>query len=174
MAYSGSHEPTKFGERESGNVLLVEIDDRGSAPTIVKLPSGGLTWRQIEADVRESGDLLRLRESIEQMDGPEATLLDIRVAGVLHPQDHSEAARIREIVQSRFLFGRIDDSGLSPHPEDDSWLANVPAGVLREAAQRLRELSEPAFAGERPEGATPEVATRALMELYALVNEVDS
>ncbi len=29
MAYAGTHETTKFGERDSGNVLLVEIADRG-------------------------------------------------------------------------------------------------------------------------------------------------
>ena len=34
MAYSGTHETTKFGERESGNCLLVEIPARGKPPTL--------------------------------------------------------------------------------------------------------------------------------------------
>jgi hypothetical protein len=174
MAYSGTHETTGFGERDSGNVLLVEIAERGGPPKVDKLRTGRLAWRQIELDVRELGDVARLRDSIEQMGNPASTLLDVRLAGVLHPEEHAEPRRVREILQSRFFFGRVDDCRLLPQPQDDNWLVNVPVGVLREAAQRLRALSDPRFAGERPGYATPEVAARALVELYALVSEADS
>jgi hypothetical protein len=50
-------------------------------------------------------------------------------------------------------------------------IAGLPAGALREAATKLRELADPAYAGPRPEGASPEVACGALLELYALASE---
>ena len=59
-----------------------------------------------------------------------------------------------------------------PSPEDENWVTNLPHGTLRNTATRLRELADPQFHGERPEGATTEVASRALLELYALVTEV--
>ena len=34
MAYSGTHEPTKFGERDSGNIPKITIDERGAVPHI--------------------------------------------------------------------------------------------------------------------------------------------
>jgi hypothetical protein len=43
MAYSGTHEPTKLGERDSGNVLLVEVQAPGAPPQLETIPTGGLT-----------------------------------------------------------------------------------------------------------------------------------
>jgi hypothetical protein len=171
MAYSGTHETTKFGERDSGNALIVEIAAPGAAPVITPVRTGRLAWPVIEEELRQPGDLARLRERVEALENPSATLLDVRVAGLLSAQDHDELARIEEILASRFLFGRIDPTRLRPSPTDDSWIAGLPAGALREAATKLRELADPAYAGPRPEGAAPDVACGALLELYALASE---
>jgi DNA repair exonuclease SbcCD nuclease subunit len=171
MAYSGTHETTKFGERDSGNALIVEIAEPGSAPVITPIRTGGLVWRVIEEVLREAGDLARLRERIEALENPRAMLLDLRVEGLLSAQDRDELARIEEILTSRFLFARVDSMHVRPSPSDDSWIAGLPAGALREAATNLRELADPAYAGLRPEDASPEVACRALLELYALASE---
>lgn len=171
MAYSGTHETTKFGERDSGNVLLVEIEKRGDSPKMTSIRSGGLTWESLEEDIGEAGDLARLRERIETIPDPDSTLLDISLTGVLHSEEHDQVARIDEIVRSRFLYGRIDHSQLLPRPTDDNWLNDVPVGVMREVAERLRALGDPAKA-DRPEYATPEVAARAMIELYRMIHEV--
>ena len=81
-------------------------------------------------------------------------------------------ARIEELAEARFLYHRIDAAGLFPAPEDDRWLAEFPDGPLKEAARRLLRLADPAAVDGRPEGATPEVAARALGELYAMFREV--
>ncbi len=171
MAYSGTHETTKFGERDSGNVLIVEISEPGAAPVITPIRTGGLAWLVIEEELRQPGDLARLREQVEALENPGTTLLDLRVEGLLSAQDRDELARIEEILASRFLFARIDATALRPSPSDDSWIAGLPAGALREAATKLRELADPAYTGLRQEGASPDVACRALLELYALASE---
>ena len=170
-AYSGTHETTKFGERDSGNALIVEIAEPGAPPIVTRIRTGGLTWQVIEEEVRQPGDLANLRERLEALESPAATLLELRVDGLLSAQDRDELARIEEILASRFLFARIDSTHLQPSPSDDNWIAGLPAGTLREAATKLRELADPAYAGPRPEGASPEVACRALLELYALASE---
>jgi hypothetical protein len=125
----------------------------------------------IEEDLREPGDLARLRERIEALENPSAMLLDLRITGLLSAQDRDELQRIEEITASRFVFGRVDQTRVRPSPSDDAWIAGVAAGALREAATRLRELADPAYAGPRADGASPGVACRALLELYALASE---
>jgi len=172
MGYSGTHETTKFGERDSGNVLLVEIPERAAPPQVTSIHTGGMTWQTIEREIREPGDLARVRQEIEDLDSPGSTLVEVRLRGVLHPQDQAELRRLDELTAARFLFGCIDASALAPRPQDDDWLKTLPPGPLREAATRLQGWSDPAVAAGRPDYATPAVATRALLELYAMLNEV--
>ena len=82
MAYSGTHETTKFGERDSGNALIMEIAEPGAAPVITRIRTGGLAWRVIEEEVRQPGDLANLREHLEALESPAATLLELRVWGL--------------------------------------------------------------------------------------------
>lgn len=170
MAYSGTHEPTGFGERDSGNALVVEIASAGAIPAITPVRTGRLNWSVIEAELREPGDLPRLREMIEALGQAATTLLDVRVGGLLASADRDELMRLEQILASRFLHGRADASGLRPSPGDASWAAGLPAGVVRDAAERLQELADPGYQGARPAGVTPEIASRALLELYALVS----
>jgi DNA repair exonuclease len=169
MAYSGTHETTKFGERDSGNVLIVDIPSAGAAPVITTVHTGGLTWRALDADIRDRGDLKRLREEIEDIENPPSVLIELCIRGLLSAEDRGEFVHIGEILNSRFLYNHVDTPCVHPSPEDESWVASLPPGVIREAGARLRELADPGFSGERPVGASAEVASRALMELYALV-----
>jgi DNA repair exonuclease SbcCD nuclease subunit len=173
MAYSGTHETTKFGERDSGNALLVEIAGRGCSPQLTSLPTGGLTWETIDEEIRDEGDLPRFRETIETRRGAEHTLLDVRLRGLLHQGSQAELLRIDELVRARFLYARIDHSGLLLPPDDDSWLAEIPIGTLRDVAQQLHAISQDQAGIERPDYATPEVATRAMLELYRIIREVN-
>jgi len=174
MAYSGTHETTKFGERDSGNVLIVEIPDAEAMPIVRPVKVGQLEWKSRSADLRQPGDLTQLLREIELMENPTSQLLDLQVTGILSANEYEEIHRIQEIVSSRFIYGRVDVSRIRPSPQDESWLANLPTGIIREAGELLQQMAEPSFEGERSKGATTEVASRALMELYAIVTEVTS
>ena len=171
MAYSGTHETTKFGERDSGNALIIEIAAPGTPAVVTPVPTGGLSWIVVEEELRLPGDLARVRERIGAIQNPASTLVELRIFGLIGAEDRDEVARLREILASRFLWNRVEASRLRPAPGDENWLASLPAGVLRESGARLRDLADPAYAGRRPEGATPEVAARALLELYAHLGE---
>ena len=168
MAYSGTHETSKFGERDSGNVLIVEVEAPGAKPKMTAVRTGELSWHSLSTEVREVGDLARLRQQIEKMDSPENTLIDLTLTGLLHAEEQNELSHIQEILGSRFLHGHMDASKLLPSPDDDSWVSALPPGIVREAATRLRAVA----AAEHTHEAPPEIAARALMELYAIAREV--
>lgn len=167
LAYSGTHETTRFGERASGNVLVVDIATAGSPPAIEEIRTGGLRWEVISAKLRSGDEIGSVLRTIESLDRPASTLLTVRLEGVLPAAAREELKRIEEIVSSRFLFGRLEAQDLRPSPEDDSWLAGLPAGVIRDTADKLRRLAAAGGAGERGK-----IAARALLELYAIAGEV--
>jgi len=172
MAYAGTHETTKFGERDSGSVLLVDVGSPKAAPQIEQVRTGLLRWEIRECELRGAGELEDLRRWIEQLEQPENVLLDVRLAGVFQQADLALLKRVGEIAQARLLFARWDDTKLRPAPEHATWWQGMPSGPVRQAAERLYQLSDPAFAGTRPEGGSAETAARALMELFALSEEV--
>ncbi len=164
MAYSGTHEPTRFGERDSGNVLVVEIPARGEPPEVSRVPTGVLGWEKIERTVQAPEDLEALVGEIETRDGADKTLLWVVLRGLLPPGAGHWLQRIEELLQARFLHGRLDDTGLLPSPGDEAWIDALPAGYLREAAARLRDR---ALAGDGG-GGEAEIARLALLELFAI------
>jgi predicted phosphodiesterase len=186
MAYSGTHETTRFGERDSGNVLLVEIappaatraDGRGgrpsAAPRVTPLRTGGLQWITHTGQIGRQGDLARIRALVEGVENPQTALIEVRLLGLLPASDGAELGRLAQVLESRFLYQRLDTEGLHPAPEDDNWLEGLPHGALREAALQLREMADfdrAAAAGRASAGVSPRVAAQALLELYALAQE---
>jgi DNA repair exonuclease SbcCD nuclease subunit len=171
LAYSGTHETTKFGERESGQAVLVEIAARGAPPKLTPLRTGGLVWLSEEEQLAAPGDLARVLARIEALPQPQTTLLSLSLRGVLYPDEQRALGRIREICASRLRYYRLDESGLYP-PPDEAWLDSLPAGLVRDVACELRSLAEPGAPRPGRDYATPEVARAALVELFRLCQEV--
>jgi len=161
MAYCGTHEPTGFGERQSGFVLLVEIARPGAPPDVQPYQTGRLRWHQEECSVTGDKDLELLVDKILQWQRPEETLLSVKLEGLLSPNSGAYLDRIEELLKARFFWGELDTTRLRVVPQDQEWIDKLPAGMLREVAARLLQLADPACTN-RPDGATPEVAAMAL------------
>jgi len=161
MAYSGTPETTKFGEADSGYVLLVDIEARGARPHIEKRRTGELEWWNLDSEIREVGDLERLKKTVKQRRNSCITLVKLRLTGVLFAVDSRTLEELPDVLSERFLCSQVDDGGLIPAPEDDSWINNLPDGSIREAAERLKRNSQD----------EKNIAARhALLELYRLAN----
>jgi len=158
LAYSGTHETTKFGESNSGNVLLVEIDGPGAPPHIEAIRTGGLSWYQYIEEVTAPADVIRIRRTVEALENPAQALVDIRLRGALSSEGLEEVASIEEILTTRFTYGRVDRSRLSLAPTDTSWIETLPAGPVRAVASRLLARTDAA-------------GREALMTLYAITRE---
>ncbi len=167
MAYSGTPEPTKFGERESGFVLVVEIPAAGAAPRLKSVATAGLAWLVIEEELREAGDLRRVRRKIEEVPEPKSTLIEVRLAGILPAAGEAELRRMAAEIEERFLFARVNRERLLSPPDGEGWIESLPAGYLRRAAEKLRQRT---LQG----GDASAVARRALLELYAMSAEAST
>jgi DNA repair exonuclease SbcCD nuclease subunit len=163
MAYSGTHESTKFGERASGNVLLIKIENRGAEPEVESLRTGQLTWQTLEVTLDHEGALEKVISEVNGIEDPEKTLIRVRLGGILYSTDRPLLRSLEEVLTTRFLFGSLDSAQLIPAPEDDTWIETLPAGPIRETANELREL---AINGRDDAGKA--VATQALIQLFEL------
>lgn len=155
MAYCGTHETTKFGERDSGNVLRVRIE--GGRVTVEPVRTGTLDWVTIDEAVQAPGDVAAVRDRVAKL--ADGALVRVAVRGLLHA-DEAEMVRQLEEMGERFTVYSLDTSGLRPAAEE-GWEDGLPAGALRQAARRLRQ--------EASEGS--EAAAEALLELQALAAE---
>lgn len=166
IAYSGTHETTGFDERNSGYALVVEISEPESPPRTTPVRTGGLTWRTVSKEILVPKDMENLKKDLEATVTPGRTILDLTLSGLLHPDMQEELEGITDMVKSTFLFGQTKVN-LRPSPIDDSWVHDLPPGVIRGAAERLWKMATDP--GPRD---NPGVATRALLELYSISHEV--
>jgi DNA repair exonuclease SbcCD nuclease subunit len=164
MGYSGTPEPTRFGEPNSGNILLVNISEPGAVPAVRTVRTAELTWLQIDEKITGAGQLADIARRLSRNADPAHALLEVTLSGLLFQRDRDELARIEKAC-SRFLFARIKKDQLRPAPDDSDWIQQLPNGIIRESSERLRQLAAtPGEAGED--------ATQALLELYAIAEEV--
>ncbi len=169
MAYCGTHETTKFGERDSGNVVLVEIAERGSVPELKPIRSGGLRWLDWEVSVGSKEDLKALRQRLDGEAEPQDCLLRLRVSGCL-PSDGFEALQeIEEVLAAQYLVGALDRSQLRASPEESAWVDALPEGPFQAVGRHLLE----AMASAQDHRET-QVTKEALLTLFELQEKARS
>lgn len=105
MAYSGTHETTKFGERDSGNLLIVEVEARGALPKIQSVPTGQLNWHSADLTLDRDHAIEQAFEILAKVENPSESLVRLRLSGLLRAADRDRLAELEEILQARFLFG---------------------------------------------------------------------
>ncbi len=177
--YSGTHEQASFGERDSGNVLLVEIGGPGQAPVVSKPRTGRFIWRQEEFEIRDDSSIATLRDRVQKMDNPQGSLVRIVLKGVVAPALHKETVRALDEARPRFYSLEVDDSGLITSL-DTLDVTSLPSGLMRKVASRLLgyatgEVTEPPvgwtfappYRKENAMDVPPGAARRALELLYA-------
>jgi DNA repair exonuclease SbcCD nuclease subunit len=157
LAYPGTHETTKFGERDSGNALEVRLT-RGCAPEIVVHATGRLQWIDRVVELSEDDAVARLRAELDAIERPERTLLRLSLSGLLGKDGFAQLSELCDAAETRFLSARIEREAILPRPDSTAgWLAALPDGIARRVGERLL-----ADAAESP------VAREALARLVAL------
>jgi len=112
--YAGSPEPDDFDQRESGNVLLVEIDGPGQPPRVELLKTGFYSWQRIETVASSPSAPDQLQAALSQLINTSDLVLDLTVTGTV---SLSESISIRERLadlEARVHVLRLATDGLIP------------------------------------------------------------
>jgi len=134
IAYSGTHEQTAYREKESGNVLVVEITAKGEAPAVRPVRSGALTWASVELAFSADVNLDRLKQLLDAQD---AKFLRIEIGGEL-PDSLFEAYRtLLDGAKVRFGDLRLRDGELRWRTAEDAEPLAVEEAGLKDVQKHL-------------------------------------
>lgn len=152
-AYSGTIEQSAFDESDSGNVLMVELEDSGKPPEIERCRVGQLRWMAREIEVDDVSDIEALEEELEAEGDPSELVLRLSVQIL-------ETATAEVLDRLDQLRHRLEDEAfhLEWHEDDSVYLSQrevaIPEGVLTRADEILSEVLE----GNIPDGVGRQVA----------------
>ncbi len=164
VAYPGTHETTKFGERASGCALEVTLDGPGRPARTEVIPTGTLAWIDRAATLVCDDDVAHLRTELDALPAPERTLVRLVLDGVVSETGAQALEILEETLRARFLSVRVERRAIEPRPDDAAaWLRALPDGVARRVAERL--LADCAAEGD---AARRELAMEALVRLTAM------
>ena len=137
--YSGTPEPTGFGERDSGNVLFVELDP--GSRKVEKIPVARYKFLDIDVQVSDETSVADIARKFDSLDSPDTTLVRIRLKGVAGLSVHEAIHEMIEQERSRFALVRIDDSGMLVSPGEKDFAQFAPGGIAS-VTFRLLEQSD--------------------------------
>lgn len=163
--YSGTPEADRFNSQELGQVLLVEVAAAGAAPKVTQLRTGAYNWIATTDTVSDSGDISAIETRLRSQPEPSATLVRLNIMGHLPLMARKDLDSRLAGLAAAFLHLdlRLDDLRARPN------LADLEAidfgGVLREAADRLKDLSE----DQNATMAERHRAENALIELFLMM-----
>jgi DNA repair exonuclease SbcCD nuclease subunit len=78
IAYSGTHEQTRYSEDDAGYCLMVQIDRKGDKPIIEPIKTGQLKWLSYEFDMKDSSSLTELKSYFDSIEDADMVRLELR------------------------------------------------------------------------------------------------
>jgi len=135
IAYSGTHEQTSFRESDAGNVLLVEISEKGAPPVLTPLRAGTFAWERLAFSTAGDLDVARLRAAVL---ASKADFLELTVDGDLPSSVFSSYRDVVAEAEGSRVFLVLRDT-LRWTSESPSTTAPIADAGLAEIDRRLAE-----------------------------------
>jgi len=145
--YSGTPEPTRFGESMSGYALLVELD--GEKRTVTKVPTGQYRFLDIPKHIAGETDVADLKRVLADISEPEKTLLRLQVSGIVSIGVRNLLDQLVEEMESKFASVQLDDAELSLEPDERDLAQFSRGGIAQTAFRILQEKQKEAPESER-------------------------
>jgi len=111
IAYSGTHEQTKYDEDNAGHCLLIQIDGKGDAPKIVPIKTGQLTWVSREFEMKDCSSLIELEKYFESIKGIDMVRLGLY--GVLPLESKEKLDNLLEFQTTVHKNSRVELDSLN-------------------------------------------------------------
>ena len=166
--YAGTPELDRFmrgDEHDPGNVLLVEIQGRGTGLKVVSLRSSGVAWHRVNHHLAGESHLTELQARVEELLGRRVKqdLLHLTLTGHISLREDACLGEWMTSLQARLLRLKVGELPLvRPSDEEIQQLAQRDDNVIANIAKELcKEL----------EGGNAEMARMALRELFLAVQQ---
>jgi DNA repair exonuclease SbcCD nuclease subunit len=157
ISYSGTPEPTAFGEKDSGTVSIVNIESPGERPNVERIEVGRLRWVQRDYEVSDDASITRLNGDLMALTPPSQTLVRAIARGLCTPSAAEQLHAFEEGFRRRFFSFELRHEYVAQPETREAWLEIVPPGDLRELVGSLLDRIE--------RGEDAAVARRALDKL---------
>ncbi len=137
--YSGTPETDHFKTNDSGNVLLVTIDDPGSVAVVQKMQVGCYRWFELNHEINNAADLAALDQKLRDVTEPfHESVVTLAVSGTVDLETRTRIERLLETWRGRLLYLREDTGGLIAQPTEADLDRIDTSGFVRTALERLR------------------------------------
>lgn len=155
--YSGTSEQTNFGERDSGNVAIVEVAKAGDEPAISRHRVGKLIWSEYRPSIHDLTDVEQLRSSITGVGLAEMQLIRVlpEIGQDVSVTTLSELSGLREELLAEALFLDWAEESICIPSETP---IPIPEGLLARVDSDLNMI----FEGKIPDGPGREFASADL------------
>ncbi len=137
--YSGTPEPDRFKDNDSGQALLVQFGAPGEAPQVEPLPTAQYRWQQWTHALGVASDLETLIARLA--DAETRDVLDLTLSGQLDLAEHGRLQQALGAAQARARCLRTDLGSLRLAPTAQDIAALQADGYLGELIVDLRERS---------------------------------
>ncbi|GAB4287446.1 MAG: DNA repair exonuclease [Deferrisomatales bacterium] len=137
--YAGTPEPTRFSERDPGQVLVVEIPRAGAPPRVEPVRVARTRWLTRTVTLLEDEDVDALGRWFEGLEEKSWTLACLELEGQLSLGGRARLETLLREVEGRLLHLRIARDGVVTTPSEADLAGLTGEGFVGRAVERLRE-----------------------------------
>lgn len=138
IAYSGSPEPTKFGEDKAGHVLLVEIKEPQSEPHLSAIKVGEITWLKTQITLLGTKDINQFQKMLEELPANK-TILELELTGNLTPSQFALLQNVLHLAEENFLEINYNLDNLSTFQKVEEIIEAISSPLGKEIASFLEK-----------------------------------
>ena len=162
--YCGTPETDSFSRNESGNALIIELEEPGSLPKVETVSTTQFRWDQREVSFALEDSAAVANALASYLDANpqslENTLLRLDLEGTLDLSVRASLDRFLEPWHARYRYLDVRADNLASHMRADDLAQFDRDDVLRQVATTLVEKSDD------PQNQDKQIATLALQLLY--------
>jgi hypothetical protein len=163
--YCGTPETTKFGERDSGNTLIVKLTAPGDKPQVEAVRTGVLSWLDRPIDL-DAGGMDEVMRELREWPAAEKCLMTARLGGTATPANAARVRELNDLLRQRFLYHGCDATKLRPPPTEAAVAELAGSPYLIKTVEELAALAASTAPGVADTPDSAAVARRAMELLH--------
>ncbi len=128
--YPGTPEVTTFKENNVGQIVMVNIEEPGSVPSIKTYDVGRFKWQKMESTINDLNDIKNLERDLFQIRYPEKLLLNLSIKGVVDENSFEYLEKFQQKISEHFMFLKLQYDDLHLKPDLIQFKSALPNGIL--------------------------------------------